>query len=47
MRTPNRARGPVERPFSLRRAMKNKEYKAVAGLVLVAAILALKVAWHR
>ncbi len=42
----SRAR-PVERHFSLSRVMKNKEYKAVAGLVLVAAIFALKVAWHR
>jgi protein-S-isoprenylcysteine O-methyltransferase Ste14 len=33
---------PVERSFSLSRAMKNKEYKAVAGLAAVAAILALK-----
>jgi protein-S-isoprenylcysteine O-methyltransferase Ste14 len=34
---------PVERSFSLSRAMKNKEYKAVAGLAAVAAILAMKV----
>jgi hypothetical protein len=33
---------PVERPFSLARAMKNKEHKAVAGLAAVAAILAAK-----
>jgi uncharacterized membrane protein len=33
---------PVERPFSLARAMKNKEHKAVAGLTAVAAILAAK-----
>ena len=33
---------PVERPFSLARAMKNKEHKAVAGLAAVAAILAVK-----
>ena len=32
----------VERPFSLGRAMKNKEYRAVAGLAAVAAILAGK-----
>ena len=32
----------VERPFSLARAMKNKEHKAVAGLAVVAAILAAK-----
>ena len=30
---------PVERPFSLTRAMKNKEHKALAGLAAVAAIL--------
>ena len=30
---------PVERPFSLARAIKNKEHKAVAGLAAVAAIL--------
>ena len=35
---------PVDRPFSLRRAMKNKEYKAVAGLVGVAVLLAAKAA---
>lgn len=33
---------PVERPFSLARAIKNKEHKAVAGLVAVAAIFAAK-----
>lgn len=33
---------PIERRFSLARAMKNKEYKAVAGLAAVAAILAAK-----
>jgi uncharacterized membrane protein len=32
----------VERPFSLARAMKNKEHKAVAGLAVVAAMLAVK-----
>ncbi len=32
----------VERPFSLARAMKNKEHKSVAGLAVVAAILAAK-----
>ena len=32
----------VARPFSLARAMKNKEHKAVAGLAAVAAILAAK-----
>jgi len=33
---------PVERPFSLARAIKNKEHKSVAGLMAVAAILAAK-----
>jgi uncharacterized membrane protein len=33
---------PVERPFSLARAIKNKEHKSVAGLLAVAAILAAK-----
>ena len=37
---------PVARSFSLSRAMKNKEYKALAGLVVVAAILAAKAAWN-
>jgi protein-S-isoprenylcysteine O-methyltransferase Ste14 len=36
---------PVERSFSLARAMKNKEYRAVAGLAVVAAILAMKATW--
>lgn len=36
---------PVERPFSLARAIKNKEHKAVAGLLVVAAILAAKAYW--
>jgi hypothetical protein len=36
---------PVVRPFSVARAIKNKEHKAVAGLVVVAAILAAKAAW--
>ena len=36
---------PVERPFSLARAIKNKEHKAVAGLAAVAAILAAKAVW--
>jgi len=35
---------PVTRAFSLGRAIKNKEHKAVAGLVIFAAILALKAA---
>ena len=41
----SRAR-PIERPFSLARAMKNKEYKAVAGLAAMAAILAAKAALY-
>jgi uncharacterized membrane protein len=36
---------PVERPFSLARAMKNKEHKAIVGLAAVAAILAAKALW--
>ena len=36
---------PVDRPFSLKRAMSNKEYRAVGGLAAVAAILAVKAAW--
>jgi hypothetical protein len=36
---------PVERPFSLARAIKNKEHKAVGGLLAVAAILAAKAYW--
>jgi protein-S-isoprenylcysteine O-methyltransferase Ste14 len=35
--------GPVDRPFSLTRAMRNKEYRAIAGLVVVATILAVKI----
>ncbi len=34
---------PVARPFSLSRAMRNKEYRALAGLAGVAMILAVKV----
>jgi len=33
---------PAERPFSLARAIKNKEHNAVAGLLAVAAVLAAK-----
>jgi protein-S-isoprenylcysteine O-methyltransferase Ste14 len=33
---------PVERPFSLARAIRNREYRAVAGLVAGFAILALR-----
>ena len=38
---------PVARSFSLGRVIKNKEYKAVAGLAAVAAILAAKAALNR
>jgi protein-S-isoprenylcysteine O-methyltransferase Ste14 len=39
---------PIDRAFSFRRAMMNKEYKAVAGLVIVAGMLAMKaVLWPR
>ena len=34
--------GTVERPFSLARARKNKEHHTIAGLVVVAAIFAVK-----
>lgn len=37
----SRAR-PVDRPFSMARAVKNKEYRAIAGLVIVGLILAMK-----
>ena len=33
---------PVARAFSLERAMRNKEYRAIAGLILVGALLAVK-----
>jgi protein-S-isoprenylcysteine O-methyltransferase Ste14 len=33
---------PVHRGFSVKRAFKNKEYRAVAGLVLLAAVFAFK-----
>ena len=36
------ARPTVERRFSLERAMRNREYRALAGLVLGAALLAYK-----
>src|SRR5688572_15310866 len=36
---------PVARPFSLTRAIKNKEHKTVAGLAAMVAILAAKVLW--
>lgn len=37
---------PAERPFSLARALKNKEHRTVMGLLLVAAILAAKAGWQ-
>jgi uncharacterized membrane protein len=39
VRSPTRSAG---RPFSLKRAIRNKEHRAVAGLAAVAAILAVK-----
>ncbi len=36
---------PVDRTFSLERAMRNKEYRAIAGLVVMAAIFGMKAAW--
>lgn len=35
---------PVDRPFSLRRALRNREHRAVIGLTAVAMILAAKAA---
>jgi protein-S-isoprenylcysteine O-methyltransferase Ste14 len=35
---------PVDRPFSFGRAMRNREHRAIAGLIIVAAILAAKAA---
>jgi protein-S-isoprenylcysteine O-methyltransferase Ste14 len=34
---------PVDRPFSFARAIRNKEYRAIAGMAVVAAILAVKI----
>jgi protein-S-isoprenylcysteine O-methyltransferase Ste14 len=40
------SRAPVmERPFSLERAWRNKEYRAMTGLVGAIALLAAKAAW--
>jgi hypothetical protein len=33
---------PVDRAFSLERALRNKEYRAIAGLAVMAAVFALK-----
>jgi len=35
---------PIDRPFSLVRAIRNKEHRSLAGLAVVAAIFALKAA---
>jgi len=35
----------VERPFSLERAWRNREYRAMSGLVAAIALLAAKAAW--
>ena len=37
---------PVERPFALERALRNKEHHTIAGLFVVAVIFALKAARH-
>jgi protein-S-isoprenylcysteine O-methyltransferase Ste14 len=36
---------PVDRPFSLGRAMRNKEHRSIAGLAIVAALFAMKAAF--
>jgi hypothetical protein len=33
---------PVDRAFSLERALRNKEYRAITGLVVLAAVFAFK-----
>ena len=38
---------PVARPFSLARAIKNKEHKSIAGLAAVGALLAVKAFYLR
>jgi protein-S-isoprenylcysteine O-methyltransferase Ste14 len=35
----------MERPFSLERAWRNREHRAMAGLVLAIALLSIKAAW--
>jgi protein-S-isoprenylcysteine O-methyltransferase Ste14 len=35
----------VERPFSLERAWRNREYRAMSGLMIAIALLAAKAAW--
>jgi hypothetical protein len=41
----SRAR-PVDRAFSLERALRNKEYRAIAGLAVMAAVFAFKIVWR-
>jgi protein-S-isoprenylcysteine O-methyltransferase Ste14 len=36
----------MARPFSLERAWRNKEYRAITGLVVAIALLSLKAAWR-
>jgi hypothetical protein len=38
---------PVDRTFSFERAFRNKEYRAIAGLGVMAAILGMKAAFNR
>ena len=41
-----RSRGPaMERPFSLERAWRNREYRAMTGLAVAVGLLVLKAAW--
>lgn len=37
---------PVDRRFSLERAMRNKEYRAIAGLAIMAAVFGIKAAFR-
>ena len=37
---------PVDRAFSMERALRNKEYRAVAGLVVLAAVFTFKIIWR-
>ncbi|HTL01653.1 MAG TPA: methyltransferase [Vicinamibacterales bacterium] len=37
---------PVDRAFSMERALRNKEYRAIAGLAVMAAVFAFKVIWR-
>ena len=41
-----RSRAPaMERPFSLERAWRNREYRAMVGLLVAIALLSIKAAW--